>query len=296
MTEELHDRLDQALDALAGRGPKSSEVGLRSFPAASDLKPLVEAAAQAREALSAKPSPQARAKHLLMIMDAARAYAPQVEWGPDTKRRRRRLLRPIVALAAIGALALAPTMAFAANAEPGDALYGTKLAVENMRLFLETETSDDVRLHLEFASVRLSELSKLIAENRTDDIGKVMSNLAWHNRAAERGMGKMRAAGEDTGALEAALTSNLSRHVDVLTSLSEKAECDPDDPDAGDPQCKGLLNAIERSSKVLEQQQPGRGSRGETGPPDGRPQGSGDETSNGNRPASPGPPAFPPGR
>lgn len=295
MSVKLEDRLDEMLDALAAHGPKGLEEGLERFPASAELRPLLVAAARGRRSLSVRPSAQTRAKHLVMLTDAARAQAPQAIWEPERRRRPRRVLRVAYAVMALAAIALAPTAALAANAEPGDLLYGTKLATEQIRLALETDTARDVRLHLEFAGVRLSELSALIAEGRTDEIGAVMSNFTGHTGASEQGIAALEAAGESSSAFEATLSATLMHHIDILTGLSESADCDPDDPDAGAPQCKGLLNAIEKSGKVLDRVHPGRGPSTESGPPDefpgrGNSPGEGNEVSEENKPESPGPP------
>lgn len=289
------DRLDQALDALATRGPRTARDGLESFPA--EVRTLLTAATAAREALAAELSPRTRARHLVEIMEAAQAGAPRVVWGPERKPRRRWILRPALALGTVAALALAPAMALAANAAPGDRLYGTKLAVEKIRLILETGQAEDVRIHIELSGVRLSELAQLVAEGRTDEIGEVMSNLAWHNRAAGRGVADLKASGEEVAGLQASLAATLSHHIEILTGLSEGAECDPEDPEAGDPQCKGLLNAITNSSKVLDQVTP-PGLNRETGSGGGEPPGRsgesrGSEVSEDQRS---GPPVPPPSR
>lgn len=245
------EALEEALNVMAGQEPRSARDRLEKFPADNALRPLIEVFAAARSGMAASPSPEARARHLVTLMEAAAGTAPQVVWGPERKRRRRFILRPLIALGAITAFALAPTMAFASNAQPGDPLYRAKLAIESARLALETDPAGDVSLHLELASVRLSELSRLLAAGSTGEIGGVMANLEAHRNAAARGIDDLRAAGSPTSALEIELDTALTHHVDVLTALSEKAGCDPDDPEAGAPQCKGLLNAIENSSKVL---------------------------------------------
>jgi hypothetical protein len=122
-----------------------------------------------------------------------------------------------------------------------------------------------VNLHLTFAERRLEEVAAALAEDgRGRDLGQAMRNLRQHQAAAEAGLEDLREAGEPTASLGEHLESVFSKHVEVLSGLVAQADCDPADPDAGKPQCHGLLNALENSQKAAEKHEgiP-------PGPPDG---------------------------
>lgn len=295
------EALDQALDALVGRSPKSLKDLLVTFPDHSKLLMSVDSAEQAHGALAVNVSPETKAKHVAALMDAARsASGPQVILVPS-KSRLPRALRPIAVLAVVASLALMPTVALAQTSEPGEALYGTKLALENLQILVTTSTEDDARLHLQFASRRLEELSALIAEGRIDEIGHVMSNFNSHTDGADEELDELVAVGSDVSELTADLAAVLQKHVTVLEGLAfgeEGAGCVEGDPESGDPQCKGLLTALENSSKVLdkhpgldsESSNQGQGQSGEHGKPEdpGKPTQLPSEDST---PSEPGPPA-----
>jgi hypothetical protein len=74
-----------------------------------------------------------------------------------------------------GVLALAATTgsaAYAANASnPGDALHGLDIAMENVQLNLAPDVASKVQLQLEFASERLAEAQRCFQ--------KMMSPMGW---------------------------------------------------------------------------------------------------------------------
>ena len=63
-----------------------------------------------------------------------------------------------------------------ANALPGEAFYSTKLTMERIQLSLSQTDLDDSYIHLEFASRRVNEASRLVEENRVEHIGIVLED------------------------------------------------------------------------------------------------------------------------
>jgi diguanylate cyclase (GGDEF)-like protein len=87
----------------------------------------------------------------------------------------RLLARPALALVLL--LLLTGPMV-AENAQPGETLWPVKLRLETLRLAVERDPADDVRLHLEFVSRRLAELGTLIHEVPEESlVASVASNL-----------------------------------------------------------------------------------------------------------------------
>ncbi|MGH2767924.1 MAG: hypothetical protein ACRDIF_03090, partial [Actinomycetota bacterium] len=128
------DLLDAALDAMIGRGAAPLDQLLLGRPDEPELRRLLAAAEGVRAGLVTRPSESARARHLELIDEAARASLPSPARAPHRRLRRRRrrlltrvVLRPIAAVALIGALAAPAASALASEAVPGEALYGVKL-------------------------------------------------------------------------------------------------------------------------------------------------------------------------
>jgi predicted RNA-binding Zn ribbon-like protein len=284
MAVQIEEKVDQALDAVVAGDRKSLDELIEWFPADSGLRDLLRAAEAIRSLLSATPPPEVRARHLAQMNQATRAMKSTQKGRQRRRSARLRgfLLRPVVVLAVVALLAAVPLAALASVAGPGDALYGTKLALERVQLALERDPVEDVKLHLEFADQRISDLSELLAEGRTDEIGEAMSSLNAHVGQADHGVSDLQAVGQSVVSLQQHLAEVLGKHVTVLQSLIAEANCDPDDPDAGEPQCFGLLTALKNSSKVLDEVGPtqqkaghgrpetaGEGARG-NGPPAGQ--------------------------
>ncbi len=300
MSERFEDRLDEAIDLMIdGSKPRS---------ASKELQALLAVASQVREQLSESISPTVKARHTRELMEAAR---PAVSGDVLPARRgvsraRRRILRPVAALGIAIALALPATAAAAQGAEPGDTLYGTKLAVESVQLALENDPEDAAALHLRLAERRLGEIDSVSLAGKSKGLNQAVANLDEHLAEAEEGIEEVESA-KTREELEAHLAQVHQKHVDVLEGLASEAGCFENGEPIDNPRgrCKGLLNALENSSKFLDGGTPGHGGenpgRGD-GPGSGqgsRPEGAGKpETTttrgqSGNTPTPPGKGARP---
>lgn len=224
--------LDRALD------------GLRQDETSVELEPLLRAAHEFRQATSVGLAPGTRAAHLSLIAKKAR----EISLAQKPRRPRRWGLRPAFALGAAFMLVLPAAAAFASDDLPDEPLYGLKLAAENLRLLIETEGREDDRLHLEFAAKRLEEIATMRDEGRARGLGHALQNLEDHLASVSEGV----EAGGDPE-LESLIEEVRDQHMVVLGGLIEDAGCDPQNPSDGAPQCRGLLNAYENSSKHLDQ-------------------------------------------
>jgi hypothetical protein len=286
MHPQIEDQLDEALDALVARGPKSLDELLESFPADSAIRVLLQAAEGARSLLVATPPPQVRARQIAQLMERAGDFrAPQKTWRRrPTSRMRALVLRPIAVLAVFAATMGAPLLELASASAPGEALYGTKLALERMRLGMEWDPLEEVNLHLQFADRRISDLTELLAEGRTDETGRVMASLKAHLGEAEDGVYYLKEVGQPVVSLRAHLNQVLSKHMTVLQDFIAQAGCETSN--AVKLRCKGLLNALENSSKVRDTFQ--GATRWKVGR--GRPETAGEGARSGpNQPATPAP-------
>lgn len=172
--------------------------------------------------------------------------------APPRRGRWRRVIRPAFVMAAAAVLLAVPLVALAGNAGPGETLYGLKLGVEKLQLALERDPSGDVRLHLEFAGRRLAEASQLFAEGRPAEVDGALVNARSHRRAAGKGVDLLlerKAAPEE---IEQQFAPVITQQLERIAELSVKAGCNRADPGAVEPQCKGLLTALEQSQRLLE--------------------------------------------
>lgn len=278
MSERFEDRLDGAIDLMIE--------GSKSRSASKELQALLAVASEVREQLSESISPTVRARHTRDLMQAAR---PAVSGDVLPARRgvswsRRRILRPVAALGIAIALALPATAAAAQGAEPGDTLYGTKLAVENVQLALERDPEGSTELHLQLAERRLGEIDSATGAGKSKGLNRAVANLDEHLAEAEEGLEEVESA-KTREELQAHLAEVHQKHVDVLESLASEADCfDNSGEPIDDPQgrCKGLLNALKNSSKFLEGgtpghggENPGRGNGAESTGQGSRPEGAG---------------------
>lgn len=178
MTDPRQD-LDLLLDRCLARiqaGEATLEDCLRQHAQqAEELAPLLDLALRAQGKL-APPGPSATflSTSPTRLRNRLRAASPPP--APARPRRRRRLrLRPAFALLglvlAFSLLATSVGVASASShALPGDALYGVKLGLEEMRLAISLSAEGDATLIGTFASERLREAERLVDQGRASQV------------------------------------------------------------------------------------------------------------------------------
>jgi hypothetical protein len=142
----------------------------------------------------------------------------------------------------------------AAEALPGDQLYGVKRGLEEASLVLSVTRSGDADLLLEFAGRRLAEAEALIGAGRQDDLPAA---LAGYERGLERLLAQ---AGQDEATL-ARLEAALGTHQQALERALEQAA----------PQARPALErALEHSRRGQDQVEEARRGQGPEGVPPGQ--------------------------
>lgn len=271
------DVLDAALDRLLDPRGGDLDPALERYPDQAELRRILRLAGASQRALSASLPPEVRARHTEALMTAAREKQGAT-WSvkparPRPSLLRRLVLRPIAVMAALLLVVMPATAAMASGSLPDSRLYGVKIGVENLQLLLEGDLPGDVDLHISFASRRVGELGEMEARGKFNGVPRALENLQGHLSAAALGIEDLDFEGAEIASLEAHLLEVTTQHLDVLEGLADDAGCDPEDPEAGRPQCKGLLNAIENSSKHLDHLPSSTGKPEDT--PGGKPQGAG---------------------
>ena len=187
------DKLDAALDG-------------RPVQVDGNLAPLIATAAELRAVLEAiELDPQAAERHLGMVLDSeAEVVLLPTRPRPPAGRWRRRVAA--VALAAVLTV-LPATMASAASALPGQALYPVKLAVEQLRVTAAVWSSTrEANERIRIADNRLDELNRVVQLDAAERIPPAIVRL---NRAYVDAQQAVEDAVRDTG------DSSKARALDV---------------------------------------------------------------------------------
>lgn len=208
-----------------------------------DDDPLDPDVLAALEALAAHPArdPEKEAHGLENLLAAARfvrysssqatiprqrrfAVLPRSPMVPGVHTWPQRLGLKALAIFAIVIVALfgaggATTLA-ARGSLPGDGLYAVKTALEEVRITLSTDASQNAELHMRFARRRLDEISRLVGRERYENLEYTAEQFRYHLREATHSL-RRAAESDPTRAQELALaiTDLLAENSAVLTSL-----------------------------------------------------------------------------
>jgi hypothetical protein len=108
----------------------------------------------------------------------------------------------------------------AQSALPGDTLYGVKTTLEQTRLSMSRDAAARAELYMEFAEIRLQEISSLISEQRFQDISTATTDFEKYSNKAIAEL-EVVAQGDPQRAalLTAKISEALSRYARTLTSM-----------------------------------------------------------------------------
>lgn len=243
MTNNSADRaLDELIEQLIRSGASEEERIKENAPADPELAGLLALAARIRQDLRAEgPSPEfarnAEIRILNQLKSRRRASDLSMLHRPE---RRGWLPIPRFATALIAGLLIVAfvltgavgTAAAAANALPGDGLYGVKLGLEQARLALTFNPQDDLNLLEDYADERLEEIEALQAAGRYSDLDRA---LAAYLDALEQ----YQAANADfdpEGAAEE-IDEKLLRHLEVLQQVRDRV------PESAQPAIEQVIQA-----------------------------------------------------
>ncbi|MDX1612876.1 MAG: DUF5666 domain-containing protein [Candidatus Promineifilaceae bacterium] len=176
MNAQLEQNLADALEAQADGQP--IEQILARYPADAELlRPHLETAASLQELRIAHSlKAQAASRERFLAEAAALKNAGSVATWPAWFTLRR-LLTNALALAVIVLVFGAGLVAAANQAGPGDAMYGAKLVIEDMRLSLASEPQAEA-LRFQFNQERIREINRLLADGEAAEVrfsGRIQS-------------------------------------------------------------------------------------------------------------------------
>lgn len=141
--------------------------------------------------------------------------------NPKFERRFHASALQFVIAAVLTLTATTGGVAYAANASnPGDALHGLDLAMENTRLNLTTNVSIKVQLRIAFANERLCEAQAMFSKSDVANGLEAVNEYGTQISAISQLVGN--ADGADREGLTSLLESAQGIHKDVLTNLLNK--------------------------------------------------------------------------
>ena len=180
------DVLAVCLDAL-DEGQRVAELLARYPEHALELEPLLESAVWfGGQAAVVAPRPgfvkasRARLVEKIATPPAATGFWSQLFAGLGSGWRM--ALQAAVVVVMLACLVVGSSgIAYASqDALPGDALYPVKLGLEHVELWLTLDPQAELRLHLQLSQLRITEMQKLLALGRYDDLGIATANYQYH--------------------------------------------------------------------------------------------------------------------
>lgn len=241
MDTKLADRLDDCL-VMLGQGWTVDQCLARYPEDAAELRPLLQAATAAHEALASEAMPlaaQARVQTRVMAAwDAAPASrAPWLSWLMPAALPRWAGAAAVLLLAiTIGGFG---TVSASADALPGDVLYPVKQFTEETRAWLARSPEAQVSAYSDLVKARVAELELLVSEDRTADSAVALDRLDGHlaevREAADGAMA-------DDGPLAIALTEAEAVQAEAAHSLANAIAASPN----------GAIAELERALTMIQ--------------------------------------------
>lgn len=130
----------------------------------------------------------------------------------------------LIALIVVFLFGGAGSTVFAAQgALPGDALFQVKTSLEQTQTNLSSSATDRAELHLEFADRRLSEIERLVAQARFNDVASASMDFESHISAAQQELKDVEKEHPDqSAALGQKISDDLSRFNQTLSEIKHQ--------------------------------------------------------------------------
>lgn len=231
--ELLEDVLDRNLGrVLAGRA-SVQECCAASPEFAGALRPLLESALAARQALFENVPLEVRDSVWDRIVSRNRIVSRKgslknvrVPGGGGARSgrafARRRIVRPLALSGASFILLFSGTALAASGAGPDSVLYPLKQRLEAVRTDLAWSNQDRARTEISHANARLDELQTMVNDNKTEYIPGMLARYGTNINAAAEYAKAAADNGEDTAEIDAMIHSTRVRHDEMLASMEDK--------------------------------------------------------------------------
>jgi hypothetical protein len=176
-------------------------------------------------ALTAFSDPAAEARH-------ARPMASPWEWLPNLRVR-------VLATAAVVIGIMGGLIAGSNGSLPGDALYGVKLATEEVRLAAAIDSFDRARVHLDIAGARIQEVVRAKEVGRSDAMRESLHRYTESIVAVEAELRSGDVSGAEARIVLALASETLDVQQDVLEDLR------PETPAIAQPDLEDAIDTLE---------------------------------------------------
>lgn len=226
--QEASERFSEYLAAAEAADAAGDADALPASPGEATWPDLASLALELQRLPVASPSPVFRAQGYSALMQEIQrtpTWRVRVRSFVLSVAGRRPQLAPAwvsLAAALIVCLAAGGVVRAADATVPGDALYGVKTTIEDLRLSV-TPAEGDVALHARFAQRRLDELSTLVAAGRYDDAPVAIAGYGEQVNGALSSLTNVGAADQPHRArLALELENALVRQSEALNALAEQ--------------------------------------------------------------------------
>ncbi len=223
--EKFEDILVQCIEDIKANRYSLEECLDRHPSLRERLEPLLRIALAISEPPDVRPSPAFKVKARVQLMERihdkqAVTKRPWSRYNSQIKQpalRRRFSMVGIILAIVLGLSAAGGGTAYASQGSlPGDALYGVKLATEQIRMGLPGDDVTRAERALGFAGRRIGEMEALAEKGRPQDLGlaaekygdAMNTTLVRIERAGDRGLA--------TGNITALVGNATARHLSVL--------------------------------------------------------------------------------
>jgi hypothetical protein len=198
-----------------------------------ELEPMLRTALRLRQARRYTPSTAFRSNAQIRIRKRLQSSRRSPLFGKSAKSsslRRRGTISPpqmrlagsfipllVISLLIIGA---GGGIAFAADhAKPGDILYQVDRAIEQVRIQLENDIQQIVRLHLQFADERINEVVELVERGDTKDLSSALADYKEQIVATTPLIQQAQTEGEDINTLIMETSDTIDAQMKKLQDL-----------------------------------------------------------------------------
>jgi len=226
---KIEDVLAQCIeDIKAGRSSVAD--CLVKYPSMrKQLEPLLRIALEIREPPDVKPSAAFKVRARVQLMEQIHAKRAVTKWPwfrytgqvkPIPYKRKFNMVAIIIAIVLAISAAGGGTAYASQGSLPGDVLYPVKLGTEQVRLILADDAAD-AELWLEFANIRVGEMSALAEKGRPENIDIAVNGYGEAMAMATQKMEAASGKGLAIADIADLVASATLIHVGALESLIE---------------------------------------------------------------------------
>ncbi len=228
MSKGFEDILEECLEDVL-QGGSDIQSCLERFPEQADrLKPLLQVAVLAGEALQVKAPARARQAGRQKVLARGRELmhgkntSVKPAAGRSWRPRLRLAWKPAMLVAGVLVLLGSGTAMAASVAQPDSILYPVKIGMEDLRTVVALQSLDQAKVEVSHAQARLDEVLAMVDEGKTDQVPSLLDSYDAHMDAAGGDITAAAGDGYDTGDVRSLLAAATRRHDEVLLVIRDR--------------------------------------------------------------------------